>query len=57
MSKRVVIIGMGDTGILSAIRLARHADVICISTKACMVSGQELDFAWLALQRGLLFHC
>ena len=53
MAKRVVIIGMGDTGLLCAIRLSQYADVTCISTKACMVSGQELGLrlarpsAWL----------
>lgn len=53
MTKRVVIIGMGDTGLLCAIRLSRYGDVTCISTKACMVSGQELGLrlarpsAWL----------
>jgi len=33
---------MGDTGLLVAIRLARYADVVGISTKPGMVSGQEL---------------
>ncbi|HEY9565856.1 MAG TPA: FAD-dependent oxidoreductase [Nocardioides sp.] len=39
---RVVIVGMGDTGVLTAIQLAPHADVVGISTKAEFVSGQEL---------------
>jgi NADH dehydrogenase FAD-containing subunit len=40
--KRVVIAGLGDVGILTAIRLARHADVVGISVKPALVSGQEL---------------
>jgi NADH dehydrogenase FAD-containing subunit len=39
---RVVIAGLGDTGLLTAIQLARHADVVGISTKPGLVSGQEL---------------
>jgi apoptosis-inducing factor 2 len=40
--KRVVIAGLGDSGVLTAIKLARHADVIGISAKPALVSGQEL---------------
>ena len=40
--KRVVIAGLGDAGLLIAIRLARHADVVGISVKPALVSGQEL---------------
>jgi apoptosis-inducing factor 2 len=40
--KRIVVAGLGDVGILSAIRLARHADVVGISVKPGLVSGQEL---------------
>lgn len=40
--KRVVVAGLGDSGILTAIRLARHADVVGISAKPALVSGQEL---------------
>jgi len=39
---RVVIAGLGDSGVLTAIRLARHADVVGISAKPALVSGQEL---------------
>jgi NADH dehydrogenase FAD-containing subunit len=39
---RVVIAGLGDTGVLTAIRLARHTDVVGVSTKPGLVSGQEL---------------
>jgi NADH dehydrogenase FAD-containing subunit len=57
MSKRptnpqtVVIIGMGDTGVLVATRLSRHFNVVGISTKPNLVSGQELgkrlaDLSW-----------
>lgn len=42
--KRVVIAGLGDSGVLAAIRLARHADVVGISTKPGLVSGQELGW-------------
>ncbi len=40
--KRVVVAGLGDVGILAAIRLSRHADVVGISVKPGLVSGQEL---------------
>lgn len=39
---RVVIAGLGDSGLLTAIRLARFADVVGISAKPSLVSGQEL---------------
>ncbi|BBZ44279.1 NAD(P)/FAD-dependent oxidoreductase [Mycobacterium parmense] len=39
---RVVVAGLGDAGILAAIRLSRYADVVGISTKPALVSGQEL---------------
>lgn len=39
---RVVIAGLGDTGILTAIHLARHFDVVGISVKPGLVSGQEV---------------
>lgn len=42
--KRVVIAGLGDSGVLTAIRLARHADVVGISAKPGLVSGQELGW-------------
>lgn len=40
--KRVVIAGLGDSGVLTAIHLVRHADVVGISVKPALVSGQEL---------------
>ena len=40
--KRVVVAGLGDVGLLAAIRLAPHADVVGISVKPGLVSGQEL---------------
>jgi apoptosis-inducing factor 2 len=40
--RRVVIAGLGDAGVLTAVRLARHADVVGISVKPALVSGQEL---------------
>ena len=39
---RVVVAGLGDSGLLTAIHLSRHADVVGISTKPGLVSGQEL---------------
>ncbi|WP_338108000.1 FAD-dependent oxidoreductase, partial [Mycobacterium marseillense] len=40
--KRVVVAGLGDAGVLAAIKLSRHADVVGISAKPALVSGQEL---------------
>jgi NADH dehydrogenase FAD-containing subunit len=40
--KRVVVAGLGDSGLLTAIRLTRHTDVVGISAKPELVSGQEL---------------
>ena len=40
--KRVVVAGLGDVGVLTAIRLSRDADVVGISVKPGLVSGQEL---------------
>src|ERR1700751_5373775 len=39
---RIVIAGLGDSGVLTAIRLARHAEVVGISAQPALVSGQEL---------------
>lgn len=39
---RVVIAGLGDSGLLTAIRLAGVADVVGISANPGLVSGQEL---------------
>ncbi len=39
---RVVVAGLGDSGLLTAIHLARRADVVGISAKPGLVSGQEL---------------
>lgn len=38
----MVIAGLGDTGVLTAIRLARRFDVVGISVNPGLVSGQEL---------------
>ena len=40
--RRVVVAGLGDTGVLTAIHLARHAEVVGISARPALVSGQEL---------------
>lgn len=42
--RRVVIAGLGDVGVLTAIKLAKHADVVGISAKPGLVSGQELGW-------------
>ncbi len=42
--QRVVIAGLGDSGVLTAIRLARQFDVVGISAKPALVSGQELGW-------------
>ncbi|GEP39312.1 pyridine nucleotide-disulfide oxidoreductase [Nocardioides psychrotolerans] len=39
---RVLVAGLGDSGLLTAIHLSRHADVVGISSKPELVSGQEL---------------
>ena len=39
---RVVIAGFGDSGLLTAIKLGRHADIVGISAKPALLSGQEL---------------
>jgi len=60
--RRVVVAGLGDTGVLTAIHLARHAEVVGISARPALVSGQELgvrvsrpdDWArdyWVAFER------
>lgn len=40
--RRVVIAGLGDSGLLTAIRLAGSAEVVGISAQPALVSGQEL---------------
>jgi NADH dehydrogenase FAD-containing subunit len=39
---RVVVAGLGDTGVLVAVGLARHANVVGVATRPALVSGQEL---------------
>ena len=39
---RVVVAGLGDTGLLTAIHLAPHLDVVAIGVQPSHVSGQEL---------------
>ncbi|MET4046882.1 MULTISPECIES: FAD-dependent oxidoreductase [unclassified Rhodococcus (in: high G+C Gram-positive bacteria)] len=39
---RLVVAGLGDTGVLTAIALRRHGDVVGITAKPGFVSGQEL---------------
>jgi NADH dehydrogenase FAD-containing subunit len=40
--RRVVIAGLGDTGLLVAVHLSGQFDVVGISTKPCLLSGQDL---------------
>ena len=60
--QRVVVAGLGDSGVLTAIKLARHADVVGISAKPGLLSGQELGmrlsrpddwvrYNWIAFDR------
>lgn len=39
---RVVVAGLGDTGVLVATRLARTCEVVGVATRPALVSGQEL---------------
>lgn len=39
---RVLVAGLGDSGLLTAIHLSKHVDVVGISSKPGLVSGQEL---------------
>ncbi|MBZ5740473.1 FAD-dependent oxidoreductase [Nocardioides mangrovi] len=39
---RVVVAGLGDSGLLTARHLSRYVDVVGISSKPALVSGQEL---------------
>lgn len=39
---RVLIVGLGDTGVLVAVNLPRTYEIVAVSTKTCLVSGQEL---------------
>lgn len=40
--RRVVVAGLGDSGVLTAIHLAAHCEVVGVSVKPGLVSGQEL---------------
>ncbi|WP_395309349.1 FAD-dependent oxidoreductase [Mycobacterium sp. AMU20-3851] len=40
--QRVLIAGLGDTGVLTAVKLARHFEVTGVSAKPGLLSGQEL---------------
>lgn len=51
MKKRVVIAGFGDTGLLVAINLGKDFDIVGISPKPCLVSGQELGMRLTQPQR------
>ncbi|MEM8530732.1 MAG: FAD-dependent oxidoreductase [Chloroflexota bacterium] len=48
MKKRVVIAGLGDTGLLIAVSLSKEFDVVGITPKPGMVSGQDVGgrLAW-----------
>jgi len=40
--KKILIAGLGDTGLLAAIHLPKHYEITAISTKPLLLSGQEL---------------
>jgi NADH dehydrogenase FAD-containing subunit len=59
---RVVIAGLGDSGLLTAINLSKHADVVGITTRPGLLSGKELGIrltrpddwirdSWIAFDR------
>jgi NADH dehydrogenase FAD-containing subunit len=48
----VVVAGLGDVGVLVATRLAGRADVVGISTRPALVSGQELGNRLTDPERG-----
>ncbi|HET6694125.1 MAG TPA: FAD-dependent oxidoreductase [Pedococcus sp.] len=48
---RVLVVGLGDTGVLSAIRLSRFTDVVAVSSKPEWFSGQELGMRLTRPQR------
>ncbi|WP_231895432.1 FAD-dependent oxidoreductase, partial [Gordonia sp. 852002-50395_SCH5434458] len=41
-TRRVVVAGMGDSGVLTATHLARHSSVVGVSLRPALVSGQEV---------------
>jgi NADH dehydrogenase FAD-containing subunit len=51
VKKRVVIAGFGDTGMLVAINLGADFDIVGVSPKPCLVSGQELGMRLTQPQR------
>lgn len=48
---RAVVAGLGDAGVLVATRLARHFEVVGVSTRPALVSGQELGTRLAAPER------
>jgi NADH dehydrogenase FAD-containing subunit len=46
-----VVAGLGDVGVLVATRLARRFDVVAVSTRPALVSGQELGTRLAAPER------
>jgi len=51
VKKRVVIAGFGDTGLLVAVNLGADFDILGVSPKPCLVSGQELGMRLTQPQR------
>lgn len=41
-TRRVVVAGMGDSGVLTAMHLARRSSVVAVSLRPALVSGQEV---------------
>lgn len=46
----VVVVGMGETGVLTAANLPETCDVLGVSTKPCLISGQEVGTRLVAPQ-------
>jgi len=46
----VLVVGMGETGVLTAANLPETCDVLGISTKPCLISGQEVGTRLVAPQ-------
>ncbi|MCB1614906.1 MAG: FAD-dependent oxidoreductase [Pseudomonadales bacterium] len=42
MKKRIIIAGIGETGLITATRLSHRYDIVGVSPKPCLLSGQEL---------------
>lgn len=57
MKKKIVIAGFGDTGVLAAIHLKAKYDIIGVTPKPCLVSGQELGVRLSDPTQWMLDYC